>query len=701
MLISQIILRDFGKFENFKVEFTPGLNIIKGPNEGGKSTIAGALAAALFADPAADEDSIAKAARWGENRAPVLEAMLDVDGDIFKLTKDFENHVADIAPKNIDLPGGETADIGAWISDKLGMPSAEVFRSTAFISQGEIHHIDESIEAIKDKLESLATRGEEDHAASSNLKRIQDRIELLTAESGEGSRLLRMKADLEYNFEKLQRDMKVLSTKRADLIQVETAFVNVRDDLGGRKLRIERASKARAAAERATELSEEIERIDKQINLAGESKKKIDELNSQCSGLKKISKEELSRIEQNDSSLNHLRLKYGELEEETREANDDLQSYKTGGINTVMALLGFAGLGFSIALHFLNFLPVAIPYLWYALTGSAGLLIMGLSITITRRQHRSYLSGKHKKLASKFEALGIEIEERENTLSEKLTNYLASSIEELKKNQWSYEELSGQIERETAHYNEIVSGNRLVDLESKYEQMNKESGENLKNNEEFSPYLMDSADLERERMVVNEIEERIKDLEKESAALSQQMEMAEGGSELLAGYRERLERLERQTETQEHDLKILNLTARCIEEARQNALVSKLEVLNARASEIADSLTDGRYAKVRFDKSNLKFEVWSGEKDDWVDPEKCLSSGAADQIYLAARLALTDLISEDKNSILILDDPFASYDSRRLVNVMKVLKGLSKNHQILLLTSQDHYDRWADTTINI
>ncbi|MEE9552708.1 MAG: AAA family ATPase [candidate division Zixibacteria bacterium] len=701
MKISQIILRDFGKFENFTANFVPGLNVIKGPNEGGKSTIAWAVAAALFADPAANEEFISSAARWGENRAPVLEATLDVDGDNFKLTKDFEKHVAALAPENVNLPGGETADIGSWLSDKLGMPSGEVFRSTAFINQGEINHIDDSIEAIKDKLESLATRGDEDHAASSNIKKIQQRIESLTSETGEENRLNKFKADLEYDIEKLQRDMAGLKIKRADLIQVETAFVNVRDDLAERKLNIERAEIAREAAKTTAELTAEIERLEKQITSAGEAKQKIDEIKSQKSGLKRVSKEELSQIEQHESSLNHLRPKYGELKEETGEAENDLKLYRIGGINTVMALLGFVGLGFSATCHFLNILPGALPYLWYSLAGSAGLLIMGLSITITRRQHRSYLSGNFNKLSSKLEALGTEIEERENNLSDKLSNYLVSSIEELKKNQWRYEELDGQLEKQTAHYNEIVSGKTLADIEDKFEQLNKENVLILGENDESKSYLLDPADIEREILVVNEIEERIKDLERERAVLSQYMEMAEGGSELLTGYQERLEMFEKQSDNLKHELKILDLSSQCIEEARQNALTSKLEVLNARTSEIADSLTDGRYSKVRFDKSNLKFEVWSDEKDGWVNPEKCLSSGTVDQIYLAVRLALTDLISEEKNSILILDDPFTNYDGRRLENVMKVLKKLSKNHQILLLTGQDHYDRWADATINL
>ena len=167
----------------------------------------------------------------------------------------------------------------------------------------------------------------------------------------------------------------------------------------------------------------------------------------------------------------------------------------------------------------------------------------------------------------------------------------------------------------------------------------------------------------------------------------------------MASFRERKEGLDARINSLSHGLQVQRLTKDCIIEARQNVLVSTLEVLNVRTSDLLNKLTSGRYSRVRFDKSTFKFEVFSDERHDWIDPEQGLSSGTADQVYLAARLALADLISEDKNPVMILDDPFVNYDEKRLDNVMKVIKELSENHQILLLTSQSHYDKWADATI--
>jgi uncharacterized protein YhaN len=123
--------------------------------------------------------------------------------------------------------------------------------------------------------------------------------------------------------------------------------------------------------------------------------------------------------------------------------------------------------------------------------------------------------------------------------------------------------------------------------------------------------------------------------------------------------------------------------------------------LNAATSDILNTLTSGKYSNVRFSESDLKFQVLSDEKGDWINPEDALSTSTIEQIYLAARLAMTDIISEKRNSLLILDEPFSDYDDNHLDNAMKVLKSMAGDHQILLLTSKNKYDQWADATITL
>jgi len=705
MYITRIALTDFGKFEQLTADFSPGLNLIKGPNEAGKSTLADAVTTALFIDPVSEKEKVSASRKWGDNQGPILEALLNVDGHNYKLKRDFVQGKSSIEPEKTGMPGGDFGDINSWLSDKIGMPSDEVFQSTACVNQGEIDHIDDSIEAIKDKLESLATRGKEEQAASSTIKKIKEQIELLKNRQSEGSALLVLEQELQYNIDKLERDITTLKGKRIDLIQVETANQNLREDLHGRKKKLEYAEKAGAVIARADELMAEIDKLQKQITTAKEILKKVEGLKSQYSGLKRISKDDLGDIEQTDSSLNHLRPKCAELEEDTREAEEDLASFKVGSISIALTLIGLAGTGFFTAYYYIPALTVLFPFLmpnlWYFLGGSGALFALGISFVLSRKQHKSYLRKKVAKYSGKLETFRAEIEERESKLNTMLENYLVTSVDELKKNQWKFEELEKQIETETAKYNETVAGNTLSNLEKRLEDLQTESQDMAGENEKLSQYFMEGADLQKQKLVVNEMEERMKDLEREKSSLLQQIEMAEGGSELLASYIERMERLKQEREAITHKLKILELTLQCIEEARQNVLISKLEILNNRTSEILDGLTGSRYSKVRFDKSNLKFQVWSDEKGDWVDPEKWLSAGTVDQIYLAARLALSDLISEEKNSILILDDPFSSYDSGRLENAMKVLKSLALDHQIFLLTSHDYYDKWADSTITL
>lgn len=705
MQISHIILKDFGRFGDFSCDFSPGLNLIKGPNEAGKSTLAEAVTVVLFMDPASEGDKIPKAVRWEDDHSPVIEAVLDVDGSSFKLTKDFGQGVAEIVKGNETTSSGDTGSINAWLSDKLGMPSPEVFKATACVGQGEISHIDDSLEAIKDKLESLVTGGREELAASITVKKIRERISQIAGEDSKtGGEIRGIKAladELGYNIDKLERDIASLGEKRTDLIQLETAFRNVVEDLSSRKKQYELGVEAGENEKKVSEQASELEQLDKRMQRASDADNKIDSLKSERSQFMKIDRDEIGEIEQIGNSLNHMSAKYAELEEDAIDAEGDLTGYKTGGIYNVPTLAGLLASGFFAISHFQGFLAEFYPHLWYALGGSLALFMLGFSITISRRQHRAFLLKRLDKLAGKLDSLKEDIESRKNKLSEKLGRFSVSSVEELKRSLWQLEENQRRVEEETSFYNEILNGQTFRDLQKQHGELSEQLKTTSEKREKLSQYLTDTGDLERQKLVINEFEERIKDLERERIILIQQIETAEGGSELLASYLERRDKTKNRIKALEHELAILELTAHCIEEARYNVLVSKLEVLNKGTSKILEDLTSGRYSRVRFDKSNLRFEIWSDDRGDWLDPEKWLSAGTVDQIYLAARLALADLVSEGKNSILILDDPFASYDEERLENAMKVIKGLSENHQILLLTSQDHYDKWADSTINL
>ena len=97
----------------------------------------------------------------------------------------------------------------------------------------------------------------------------------------------------------------------------------------------------------------------------------------------------------------------------------------------------------------------------------------------------------------------------------------------------------------------------------------------------------------------------------------------------------------------------------------------------------------------------MKFEVFSPEKNGWVEPHSELSQATVEQIYLTARLALTEILGDKSMPPIILDDTFEHFDPSRHEGAMKLLKQMAENRQIFLLTSDNDYDSWADHTVQL
>ncbi len=700
MQISQLFLRNFGKFENLSIDFTPGLNIIKGPNEAGKSTLAEAVTAAFFMNPEKNSDQIKKIVKWRCDDAPSLMAVLNTGTDSFKLIKDFSKGVTELVGDKAASKEKSGKDVDDWLTSQLGMSSEEIFKATACINQGEMNQIEGSIGAIQGKLESLVTGGREDEAGSMIIEKIEQRIRAITGPDGvsgkELARINEISKDIDYNIEKLSRDIATLRTRRADLIQVEVAYKNVKEDLLKNKDTFEKNKKATKLEQEYQARIKECTDLEAKSVEAKESIKKIKEYRDRQAQAKKIESKDIKELETIETNLNYLQPKKRELEEDVNEATLDYHAYHIGIVYYASTGIGILGSVASAVFYWLNVFSGIAPY---SLALSIGLFVLGVVACISRRQHRAYLKNNLEKQNHKLGELDFEINHQSELLKDILRKYLVSSTDDLKRNLWQNDELENQVAREKERYDSLIHNSTSEEIDKTLDQLNQQIANMGIERKDLVQYVVDESEVNRQQLIIDQFQERINDLERERAVLRSQIETAEGGTELLSSYIERKAELKSRAEDLLHEVAILGLTVQCVTEARQNVLVSTLEVLNGRTSEILGRLTSGKYSKVRFDKSNLKFEVYSEDKKEWVDPESELSAGTVDQIYLAARLALADLISEDRYPVMILDDPFVNYDGERLENAMKIIKEMSQNHQILLLTSQDNFDKWADSTI--
>lgn len=108
-------------------------------------------------------------------------------------------------------------------------------------------------------------------------------------------------------------------------------------------------------------------------------------------------------------------------------------------------------------------------------------------------------------------------------------------------------------------------------------------------------------------------------------------------------------------------------------------------VFEKKASNIFNGITGGNYKNMTISKS---FDI-AVEKTDVFGSRELdyLSSGTADQAYLSLRLALSQLIAQNSETLpILLDDSLAQYDDMRTDAAIKFLSEYSQNNQIIMFT---------------
>jgi len=110
--------------------------------------------------------------------------------------------------------------------------------------------------------------------------------------------------------------------------------------------------------------------------------------------------------------------------------------------------------------------------------------------------------------------------------------------------------------------------------------------------------------------------------------------------------------------------------------------------LNAAVEQRFIRLCGRRYPEVKIDPD---FQVWVREADTGeLRSADHLSRGTQDQLYLAIRFGILDLVSnEDEPCPCLLDEPFAAYDRPRLQEAFNVLVEESERRQLVLFTCRE------------
>ena len=129
----------------------------------------------------------------------------------------------------------------------------------------------------------------------------------------------------------------------------------------------------------------------------------------------------------------------------------------------------------------------------------------------------------------------------------------------------------------------------------------------------------------------------------------------------------------------------LTLAMEVLDEANTDLRGRFSPALGRRTAEIFAALTSGRYDAVVLDRDFRLSAQLAGEHV--YRDAGFLSAGTADQLYLAVRLAICDLVlPPEAKAPLVLDDALSNFDDGRCQTALRYLREAARERQILLFT---------------
>jgi DNA repair exonuclease SbcCD ATPase subunit len=705
--ITRLRLRDLKVHRDLDLELAPGLTVVRGPNEAGKTTLQRALEIALFRKvtaSGADIDALRSWASADDGRPWIGLDFVQEDLDGTRsgtLEKDFRGQKGTV---RLVLDGETTTDparADEIIADLTGIPSEKFYRSTASVRHHEVDDLARDEGALRDRLQASISGA--DRGTSAAKRRLERALHDLQARGERNPGRLRV-AELavaraetvvtngEGQLAQLERDRDALVAAR----QRRAASEHV---LAERRSLLEKARQAeRLTADRVV-AQERFERYRQAVAVAVQ----IGELEGSHPSTNPLPvlRQLVERVRGLDREVGELRAQLGD-EPSAVDYQVTIPEPRYRPFAWLSAVLAVGGV-----------VAVAVGVFGSMVAAVAGGVVAAIAAVVLAayaraRRRAAFDFRRHKELRDDEIArrlrgrsqLQDELRRREADLVAQLATIDVedpAAAEDLLAREDAHVQA---IERARAQLDGLVGNEPVETLPVIRDAAALEIDQKTGALEALGPIAKEPRARERLEVEVRDQEAALERARDDEAAARARVEQNPVDAEQIAGDAERLAAWRDQLATLQRRQRIYAKSLDAIQRAETATMRTATRFLEKRMRGDMDRLTGGRYRRVAVDDATLDISVYAPERGGWVRLDD-LSQGTLDVGYLAARLGLVRLVTQDRRPPLVFDDPFVTFDDDRAARAIAVLRELAHDFQVIYLTTSDRYDHAADRVVTL
>lgn len=651
----------YGKLDQAWLDLQPGLNVICAPNEGGKSTWCRFLLAMFYGLNTRQRGDLADKNRFQPWSGSLMQGKLELSVGDKELTLSRRTQRPD-APLGVfsctysgtdtPVPGLDAARCGETL---LGVPQS-VYQRCAFIPSGSL-----AIDADADlerRISALISTGDEKISFSQVESRLKKQLRQRKYNRSGSIPLL------EAEIAGLRAAQQEAQTLTGQLENLQQQLSQAREDQARRRqARLQVAQEALREKERCLQAlpdSSDLQRINQQLGAVRSLGDQVQQAQEAVSRQESAIEDQLQELNRNPL---HPMTK-AQLEAQLQIQPPAPPQVAQLLISLALGLCGGGFLWYEIDRPQVLWLCLACAVTALAAGNFLRLLIRRIRLQQSRRRELSRQE-ELRKLAESYLPALEELEAQRALLRQK--QQILSDGDRRLRTQLS--DLLSQVSRWDDSVQSAGDIRRFV-------------RETAQNRDRLAQELH-QAQTQLLQAQMSDTDDTVTHLQQQIAQVQGRLD-AGRDAQALGG---QISRLEEELVRQQAEYDALQLSLDALQAANTTLQNRFSPELGRRAAEIFADMTGSTWSHILLDRE-FRLSAESGS-DPTRRSVQLLSAGTADQLYLAVRLAICEMIlPPEQNPPLILDDALLTFDDARLSTTLDYLTRLGAQRQILLFTCQ-------------